>query len=190
MPPSQRASFLHQHLTHSFYFSTLLISLTELFTPGCQITSQSCFSSFSFQRSITVPVASLLLSSLHNTGAPQGICQPSLLWALTLLYNLIYVQRLSKVSTSRSDLSSELRLKFNRQFDSSTRRSDILRCPKSMSPFSLHKPIFNLLSLTPHQLHYFSFSGQNLRVMFVWMFCFFFRVVFNSCSSPASHPIY
>lgn len=41
-----------------------------------------------------------------------------------------------------------------------------------MSPFSLHKPIFNLLSLTPHQLHYFSCSGQNLRVMFVWIVFF------------------
>ena len=82
------------------------------------------------------------------------------------------MQRLSKVSTSRSDLSSELGLKSNRQFDSSTWRSDILRCPKSMYPFSLHKPVFNLLSPTPHQLHYFSCSGQNLRVTFVWIVFF------------------
>lgn len=102
----------------------------------------------------------------------------------------IYVQRLSKVSSSRSDLSSELGLKSNHQFDSSTWRPDILRWPKSMSPFSLHKPTYNLLSLTPHQLHYFSCSGQNLRAMFVWIVFFFFRVIFNSCSSPASHPIY
>ena len=88
----------------------------------------------------------------------------------------IYVQRLSKVSSSRSDLSSELGLKSNHQFDSSTWRPDILRWPKSMSPFSLHKPTYNLLSLTPHQLHYFSCSGQNLRAMFVWIVFFFLEL--------------
>ena len=41
MSPSQRASFFHQHLTHPFYFSALLISLTQLFTAGCQFTTVS-----------------------------------------------------------------------------------------------------------------------------------------------------
>lgn len=166
---TERTYSIHHYLIHSFYFSTLLISLSELFTIGCQDTIVSCVSSFSARCSTAVPFAFLLLSPPLNVGVPRG--SPSGLSTLPLLrdlpqsYHFIYVQD-SQMSLSPAQTSSPKSDSYPTINLTPPWRSNTLRCPKSISQLSLHRPIFNLLSLTRHQHHYSCYSGQNLRVMF------------------------
>lgn len=148
---TERTYSIHHYLIHSFYFSALLISLSELFTIGCQDTIVSCFSSFSSRCSTAVPFAFLLLSPPLNVGVPRG--SPSGLSTLPRSgispqsYNFIYVQD-SQMSLSPAQTSSPKSDSYPTINLTPPWRSNTLRCPKSISQLSLHRPIFNLLSLS------------------------------------------